>query len=512
MANFAWGRARTSWLLLAATALCFVASGAAFAVPIEDYVTMQPIDVCATATQGCAPINQLPISGTTQVGQTVLTNPGTTQIGFIDSTTGINITDAIWSQIGIAVGFLPAVQYVDPSGLTLSVTSCAADGTDCQSAQFQKLSDQSAISLRQPPSPAPPLSANPTTINMFFVNKLNPPSTQPGNLYGLSWVDNNGIAISSNTLLGGTGARPDTLSHEIGHVLDLDHTTFGAGMPNNLLTAGNTRTEPTSTSNALAQLAAGTADQLLPTQQAQVLLSGFVSPIPNVATKITDPVGSSDFSVSFGQNTGRTNETLSALTLTAPAGSYLEDGTFKPLNLDGDTPGIVASPSFSNCITGSEAGACQALTVEFSGTPFGAGDDFDYSVGVCRLEREYGCQSVPLADLADALENGTYTYQFDDGYQTVSVLQSSDDGELTADSWDPDAAIQPEIYDPALLMIANEGQPPCTLIDGACPGLTLEDGFPPDEGGQPVPEPPALPILLGALGFVVILHRRAARS
>ena len=74
-----------SLLLLSATA---VAPKTAVAVPVTDFVTIQPIDVCATATQGCAPINNLTNPVTHQAGQTVLSNPGTVQIGFIDTSTG----------------------------------------------------------------------------------------------------------------------------------------------------------------------------------------------------------------------------------------------------------------------------------------------------------------------------------------------------------------------------------------------------------------------------------------
>jgi hypothetical protein len=144
----------------------------------------------------------------------------------------------------------------------------------------------------------------------------------PGQLYGFSWLGNNGVAISSNTLLGvpllGLPARPDTLAHEIGHDLNLDHNAFGAGpQPTptspcsttpftgctvNLMTAGGTsgmnlRFQPT-TANALPDLSNGTADQLnveaeesatLPiSQQREVLASGFIKttlPATLTATK-----------------------------------------------------------------------------------------------------------------------------------------------------------------------------------------------------------------------------------
>src|SRR5262249_44058978 len=149
--------------------------------------------------------------------------------------------------------FLPAMQDIDSSSYVLSIDSCLSDGTDCQSSQFKTLSQQSAISgnPQQPYTPTKPLSPNPTTINAFFVNQLSPPPNPTGgNLYGLAWVNNNGVAVASNSLIPGLGARPDTLAHEIAHNLDLGHTTFGnlvpgnnppVGFANNLETAGNSR-------------------------------------------------------------------------------------------------------------------------------------------------------------------------------------------------------------------------------------------------------------------------------
>lgn len=502
-----------SLLLLSATA---VAPKTAVAVPVTDFVTIQPIDVCATATQGCAPINNLTNPVTHQAGQTVLSNPGTVQIGFIDTSTGSNVTNAIWNQIGISVTFLPVVQDVNPAATTISVTSCAANGTDCQSPAFETLSDQSSISAGNAPSPSPPLSANPTTINMFFINKLTPPSSQPGTLFGLSWVNANGIAIASNALVG-AGARVDTVGHEVGHVLDLDHTTFGAGAANNLLTAGASRTIPTSTSNALTQLMAGTADQLLAAQLNQVLLSGFISPIPNIVTQVTDPTHVGDFSVNF-ENAGRLNELLKTLTLAAPTGTYLEYGTFKQLTEPGDTSGISATPSFSNCTKFGKTKGCQTIELSFTGTPFVFGDNFDYTISVCQSDGwgvEFECKTVPLSDLSEALSGGTYTYQFSDGYQTTSLL--SGDTVLSANSWGPDPSIPSQIYNPALLFEANMGQLPCTPADGSCPlELNLEDGSPIDEGTL-VPEPSSLLLLSTALlllpvGSVTARGRGRARA
>src|SRR5205823_8900874 len=94
-----------------------------------------------------------------------------------------------------------------------------------------------AISLQPCPPLAPrgagtlsPPAADPTTINLFFVNKLNPPAAG-GTLYGFALIGNNGVAIGGNTFFAPTPlqARPDTMAHELLHNLGLSHVTYGAG-------------------------------------------------------------------------------------------------------------------------------------------------------------------------------------------------------------------------------------------------------------------------------------------
>jgi len=166
-------------------------------------------------------------------------------------------------------------------------TTIAATSGTLGSLDFLTLSDQPNLSKGILPStstttPAPPLSSDPTTINLFFVNKLNPPAAG-GTLYGFAHICNNGVAIGGNTFFAPTPlqTRPDTIAHELLHNLCLDHTSYGAGPytpPNNetsyaapagvvppiplkplagqcdpgypacaanLMTAGNLRTEPT---------------------------------------------------------------------------------------------------------------------------------------------------------------------------------------------------------------------------------------------------------------------------
>jgi hypothetical protein len=80
------------------------------------------------------------------------------------------------------------------------------------------------------PSPVPPLSSDPGTINLAFVNKLNPP-TSADTLYGFSLLCNNGVAIGGSTFFAPSPlqARPDTIAHELLHDFCLRHVNFGAG-------------------------------------------------------------------------------------------------------------------------------------------------------------------------------------------------------------------------------------------------------------------------------------------
>jgi hypothetical protein len=490
-----------------------LASGGAFAVPIADYITVQPIDVCSGAagtTTGCAPINSF--------GQ----NYKTAAVGAIGSlagtpTSNTNVTRAIWNQIGLDTVFLPAVQYPNAGNfLTLAVDP---GSNPLNSTQFLNLSDQSNISTGLPPTPAPPLSQNPTTVNMFFVNSLVPITPPGGNLYGFSWIDNNGVAIAANSL-GGAGARPDTVAHELGHNFDLDHTTFGAGPnPNgvcdstcisNLMTAGDMRTLSTP-ANVLTNLKNGTADQLNALQAMHVLdPTGFLNPIPGASSTISSQHAESrsgKFHVSF-DTPGRPGEFLSKLTLTAPDGVSFLANTFL---LIGATSGLQGKV---NCESPCSGGS---IVLDFAGDAFVLGQSFDYTIGVCKQEDKGdwgGCRRGAPDKL---LENATYTYQFEtdglvDGavvpfeiFQTTSSLLDIGDGirALIADSQMPDPLFPSQILNPTTFV--GFFSQPCTL-GASCPPLVLADADP-AEDNPPVPEPSTLLILVSALGLLTVTFR-----
>ena len=365
--------------------------------------------------------------------------------------------------------------------------------------------------------PSPPLAQDPHTINMFFVSGLTPDPPGSGVLYGFSWIGNNGVAIGSDTFgfsapgVGTFNARPDTIAHELGHDFGLDHTTFNQQQPpENLMSMGSIpRNEP----SGVGDITSGHADNLNPMQITQIInpngavdangnpiLNGFLNAIAGVDNQIVDPSAGDDFSVAFN-NAGRPGETLKTLTLTAPMGSLLDSSSFSLLNLPGDTSGINVAPSFLDC-TNTEDGLCRSLLLTFSGNPFVVGDRIDYGIRVCStLTEEGSCLQVSTNNLA----GGTYQYQFSDGYQTTSLLQSNGANLSDASSWDPDPTIPPEIYDEALLAAANAGRLPCVPLPGmtTCPSLNLADANPAEEGGQlptvPAPEPPSILILVFAL-------------
>jgi hypothetical protein len=505
------------------------------------YVAVQPIDVCASNGTGCAPFNSLSKAG----------NPGaatsTTPIGFVDTTTGKDITRAILNQIGVDLAWSPIKQYNNTTFQTLHVAVCQNGSTNCTpgvltSTDFLQLSQQSTISTGTVPNPTTPagvpVAAQPTVVNMFFVNTLVPPS--PGTLYGFSWIKNNGIAISASTFFPPFPLTPrfDTLAHELTHNLGLDHTdqfNYGGTAPAfDLMTTGSNRTEPSSTTDALTRLGTGdgcpivngstacTADQLdsistvnyghASYQQSQVALSGLLNPIASSTTTATTPSTDTittalvvsntagdvttitaapnstkpNTSINFrvtGPTSGRPGETLIGLVVTLDKGLHFDPTN--PANFFGNTQ--VTNFFYDHGNTGDAncpTPATQCLVIQLPGLP--QGSDLFFTQGIVGAPGQVGssAKTVTLNDLINAGVN--ITYKFSDGLIITSTLVLDGCCELIANSQNPSSTVPAQI-DPNVFQ--STGLLPCTLDDSSfCPdpGATpIGDGDPAGEAQPP---------------------------
>ena len=179
------------------------------ALPIDELLTIQPIVVCDTTGANCA------------------VNP--TNTAYFSNLQGI--MDAAWAQAGIAPVLL------SPTTLNIgTVTTSAGRYGLITDVNTTAATDGFKLLTRTPGNGQ---STNPTTLNLYFVDSL----VTPGQIVrGVAYVNGNGFIIADNSVF-------DTGAHELGHNLALDHTTFGAGGANNLMTTGGVRTVPTSIAN-----------------------------------------------------------------------------------------------------------------------------------------------------------------------------------------------------------------------------------------------------------------------
>jgi hypothetical protein len=200
------------------------------ALPVK-YLNVQPIQVCDDGGANCA--------------NTAL------QLFLAE-------TDKIWAQADIDVVFLPWMQ----------VNSSAQLNED----NFDQLG----------------LNANPDVVNMWFIESLASCGGESGPFYGCGSPSGR-VAITDDVFTFNAGVgRLDTIAHELGHVLALDHGTFGAGGPDNLMTAGGARSVPGSINDIFpdgADLDKLTAEQITAARQSGAfLLDIALAAIPEPAT------------------------------------------------------------------------------------------------------------------------------------------------------------------------------------------------------------------------------------
>jgi hypothetical protein len=538
-----------SFVLLSATTLHASDAARAASVAVNQVITVQPIDVCTSfgSITLCSPFNTANVFGSPET-QNSTTNP----IGFVYTYTDpatnqplyIDITRALLNQIGVDVQWLPIARYDSQIYQTLTtVTDNSACGfppgspqTGLQSCDFLNLSQQPCIA--KTPNPAcniaPPLSPVPSVVNMFFVNTLNPPPSQAGSqLYGFSWINNNGVAIGSNTFFPPAPLTPlvDVLAHELVHNAGLDHIHWGAGPYNpisvdpeggalqgtppgvmvgecdagypacmaNLMTQGNLRTIPTADCVAVANppapgqtpcpedapsLATGDADQLtlisqqwsgLPqSQQGQVTdPTGLLQPIPNSTTTVRVPQNSNSMTVTVtGARNGGLDDTLLAWVFLAP-GALQFDRHFRfssPSGLLQDADW--PHPDRDNTINGRyNLGTLYDVCATSSAQCLIVEFNLPGIGPNTTIEFSKGF-TTPITNVS--LCGAKIALIFGHGYMTMSQLACSNNvapAVLTASSWSPDltAPVPPQIVNQTAFAAAASGNPPCRPVDGVCP-------------------------------------------
>lgn len=217
------------------TATLILFSAAAHALPYQ--VTIQPINVCDDSGLNCG-------------------NP-TEELFFAE-------TRKIWAQADINVTFLAFNQFNNSGFQTI-------DGpTDTTSAP--SLGNLSSAANNGE-------NADSTVINIWFLDNIT------GGSFGLGFIGGNGIAIADETFAFNSGnGRLDTIAHEIGHNLGLDHAS-AAGDNFNLMRSGGSRLSPT-TIGDIAPDGSG-FDQLSQPQTDVVLTSLFITE----ADQLSEPGG-----------------------------------------------------------------------------------------------------------------------------------------------------------------------------------------------------------------------------
>ena len=218
-------------------------SSSAYAAPFT--VTVKPIQLCNNAGTVCG-----------NSAQTLFEAEG----------------DKIWAQAGIDLVFLPWAQINNDNYLDVAIGNGAVIAAEAQNVMTAGTAiNNTAVTL---------------AINMFFAPELD---NSPG-LYGLgcggpvfaAFCNNQvGVFIADNVFSfnGGIG-RLDTIAHELGHVLNLQHTAVA----NELMASGGVRSIPNSINEIFPDGA--DLDQLTQAEIDTALDSEFVTvtPVPEPAT------------------------------------------------------------------------------------------------------------------------------------------------------------------------------------------------------------------------------------
>ena len=401
----------------------------AYAIAIDKYFTVNPIRVCDNAGNNCTAAN-----------------------------TFTQETEKIYAQAGVAAVFLPTTQINNTAMLSVpSVTTVDVAGNG--------------------------QSSDLSTINMWFVQDM--PSAG-GTLWGEAWVGGNGVAINSsqvNSYNSGIG-RMDTIGHELGHNFGLNHSDFGGGGANNLLTRGIDRTIPSGLGDITPD--GSNLSQLTTDQQTQLRSSPFMKEASRVIVDIrgSTPYDTDDFfNITFGN---------------APSGVFLESLQIdlRPVNafLDPTTSPPRTSPSsfLTSNLAGLDSGeisvagntdGSQLLTLNFADNAFTVGDSFSFGTDIDLFSAIDAFGATP-AQLAGSL----FTFTFSDGFGSTAAMNGTT---FLADSTDV-VNLASLTFDPSLLATPVGFQEPVGYLGPI----------------DPVPEPETYAMFLAGLGLMAVLARR----
>ena len=116
------------------SAIATLMSAGVVAAPVQYFLTVQPIDICADDGMGCALMNNLGtgLDNVASAGPSV-------QVGFASD--GINITNQIYNLFGINVVFQPTEQYNNTNFQNLHVTASTTNPGRFDSGQLLRDND-----------------------------------------------------------------------------------------------------------------------------------------------------------------------------------------------------------------------------------------------------------------------------------------------------------------------------------------------------------------------------------
>jgi hypothetical protein len=447
---------------------------------VSGYVTVNPIVVCSTDGTICPPVNN--------VG-------GTAQIGFLDSTAGVNTADEILTkELGLRVVFNPLQKFNSPVNtispenygttfgtLHFSSTSSPTDCNNLVSDDFNTLtnwpfpkvsgSNPPAYTVPNPTIPGPkractvtngvlqpscvPLSKYATTENVFFVSSLQFYTTGcSGTLTGFSQIGGNGVAINAPIVF----SQPypwDVIAHEIVHTFGQSHVPS----PNsNLMAPGSSRTE--SSTSSLGSCLGLTCDAVNSTQSTQIIdPTGFFNPILEVQTTVTAAQAANTYIVTFSIPSVANPPPLSIASVFFIPPIPLAPNKFTLLKNPEHL--VITANNFQGNLGNTEGaincgpGGFKCAEFDISPTtPFVPGDSFSFSVQISN--------SVKKTTLA-SLVGSFFTFLDSASFATTSSVAFTDSTQTTlaADSQEPILTVPAFVQNADAFIPAT--QTPCDL-------------------------------------------------